>query len=192
MSKCGIYCIVSKIDGKVYVGKSIDIAARCSYHFRDLKQKKHSNRHLQNAYNLYGRGNFQYKIIELCSNEALKELEGKYIRILNALDENFGYNFKSEDDGISKHSEETILYMSSIKKSKPVYGFTKNGNSYKKWRSISLCAKELNVNPNDVRRTINLRQRFCRGLILNDKDEFRTRENKRKLNHKNFGITLTS
>lgn len=188
MRKCGVYCITSKIDNKRYIGKSINITSRMADHFKKLKTNKHFNRHLQNAYNKYGRANFSYIILELSDIENLSALEGKYIKELNVVEASTGYNFKTEDNGFSKHSEETILLMRNLKKknSKMVYGFSKDGFLVKDWNSISSCAKELKVSPCDVRRTINEEQIFCRGLILNNRNKFRIRENRRKFNSKNF------
>jgi hypothetical protein len=70
--------------------------------------------------------------------------------------------------------------------STPVFGFTKDGLFFKKWQSISQCALDLSVNPCDVRRTVNQVQITCKGLVLNNKNEFRLRNNKRLDNYKNF------
>ena len=60
----GIYVIVSRIDGKLYIGQSTRLSHRIADHFRRLRNNKHQNRHLQYAYNLYGKDNFYYEIVE--------------------------------------------------------------------------------------------------------------------------------
>lgn len=186
MKKIGIYCIKSKIDNKVYVGKSISIPQRISSHFQKLKTNKHANRHLQSAYNLYGRNNFSYEILEICDASVLFDKEAEYIIKTKSLDDNFGYNMKIEFSGFNKHSKDSIIYMRSLRKCKTVFGFSIEGEFIKEWESISYCAKELEVNPCDVRRTISQKQRTCKGYVLNNEKVFRLRKNKRKDNVVNF------
>lgn len=50
----GIYQIKNKINGKVYIGQSINIEKRLKRHLNDLRKLKHRNQHLQNAFNKYG------------------------------------------------------------------------------------------------------------------------------------------
>jgi len=185
----GIYVIVSRIDGKLYIGQSTRLSHRIADHFRRLRNNKHQNRHLQYAYNLYGKDNFYYEIVEYCNDDMLTTAESFYMSYLKTYDDSIGYNLKMEIGIHSKHSECTKEYMRSIKPCKKVYGFNINGDLLKSWESIKHCASELNVNACDVRRTISEIQRFCKGYILNDNPTFRLRENKRKLNYKNLFVS---
>ncbi len=182
----GIYKIQSIIDGKIYVGQSIDIKQRLSNHFKLLKKGTHSNRHLQSAYNKYGRSNFITEAIEVCPNDILNERELYYVKHYNSNDELFGYNFYIEDSGFLRHREDSKIYMRGRKECKKVYGFDVNGIYIKEWDSIKMCASELRVNPCDVRRTIKQVQLTCKGFVLNDENVFRLRENKTKYNFVNF------
>ena len=56
----GIYKIVNKIDGKIYVGQSIHLEKRKNEHFKELINNKHQNQHLQYAFNKYGINNFDF------------------------------------------------------------------------------------------------------------------------------------
>jgi len=60
----GIYLIINIITNQFYVGSSIDLSRRKCKHFRLLEQKRHFNKHLQSSYNLYGKENFTFQIIE--------------------------------------------------------------------------------------------------------------------------------
>lgn len=65
---CGIYAIVNKINGKRYVGKSINIERRWKSHLYLLKRKtksKDCNRHLYNAFHKYGENSFGFEYLEV-------------------------------------------------------------------------------------------------------------------------------
>lgn len=193
MKKIGIYKIVSKIDGKVYVGRSKNIVARLADHFKLLKVSRHPNRHIQSAFNKYGRKNFHYEILCRCDISQLQEREAEFIALYNSLNDQYGYNIQTELRGSVVVSQETKIKLRSLRVGKKVYGFSLNGEFIKEWVSISECAMELKVSPCDVRRTINQQQRFCKGYVLNDEKVFRMRESRRKENYKNFGyVALNS
>lgn len=104
---CGIYCIENMVNNHKYIGQSIDIKQRFYDHKSRLKNNKHSNEHLQNAWNAYGEENFQFYIIELCNVDKLDELECYYISLYHSNTHENGYNI--EHGGSSKQivSEET-------------------------------------------------------------------------------------
>jgi len=182
----GIYKIKSIIDGKVYIGQSIDIKKRWADHFKLLRKGCHENRHLQMAYNKYGGNNFIKEVIETCLPECLNERELYYVKIYNSNNDEFGYNFYIEHNGFIKHRQDTIELMRQIKPCKKVYGFNVKGTLLKEWDSIKLCASELKVNTCDVRRTIDQVQITCKGYVLNNENVFRIRGNKTKFNFVNF------
>jgi group I intron endonuclease len=65
----GIYKITNKINNKIYIGSAISIKIRWQHHISELKYNRHSNRHLQNAWNKYGMENFRFEIIENVNTE---------------------------------------------------------------------------------------------------------------------------
>lgn len=72
----GIYIITNTIDGKRYIGQSIDIKRR----FWDHRCISHEeNRHLRYAMKKYGKEAFKYEILEECEYEKLDEREIYYI-----------------------------------------------------------------------------------------------------------------
>lgn len=76
---CGIYKIENLVNGKVYVGQSVDVACRRAHHLRDLRCNVHANNHLQRAYNLYGADSFSFNVIVKCDKSDLNSLEVKWI-----------------------------------------------------------------------------------------------------------------
>jgi len=78
---CGIYKIVNKVTGQCYVGQSQRVKKRLKEHFRLLRWDKHTNPHLQNAYNKYGAEAF-YGAVEIECNdlEELDRLENSFLQ----------------------------------------------------------------------------------------------------------------
>lgn len=89
--ECCIYRIINKKNGKCYVGQTIDIQRRYRTHFNKLKNNTHINKKLQNAYNKYGREDFDFtfEIFET-TEEGLNQLEIETIAKYDSF--NNGYN----------------------------------------------------------------------------------------------------
>ena len=66
----GIYCIKNVLNGKIYIGSSIDCYKRSNRHFSELKNNKHKNKYLQNAYNKQEGRYFVFGIIELVNKKS--------------------------------------------------------------------------------------------------------------------------
>ncbi len=113
-NKSGIYQIRNLQDGKLYIGSAIDLHKRKIQHFGRLRRKVHGNKHLQNAYNLYGKENFIFEVIEFVENKnKLLECEQYWMdRFLVYNDEN-GYNIQPRADR-TKVAEETKLKLREI------------------------------------------------------------------------------
>ena len=93
----GIYRITNKINNKVYIGSSINLSRRKTDHFSTLKNNRHRNSHLQRAFNLYGKDNFYWEVVEYVqtcesTEETLITLEQKWMDKLQAYDDSYGYN----------------------------------------------------------------------------------------------------
>jgi len=75
-----IYEIRNIINGKRYIGCSKDITVRFTKHKSRLKNNKHVNSYLQNAYNKYGKSNFEYNILfKLNSESEMYKKEKEFI-----------------------------------------------------------------------------------------------------------------
>ncbi len=82
----GIYKIVNKVNGKYYVGSSVNICGnrrgtRWKRHIWDLNRNKHGNDYLQRAWNKHGKNVFEFVLIEICLPHNLLSLEQKYLDI---------------------------------------------------------------------------------------------------------------
>jgi group I intron endonuclease len=94
IEKCisGIYCIRCLATGRVYVGQSQDIRARCAEHKRKLVRGKSRHLLLQRAWNKYGAEGFTFEVLEVVDIERLTEREDHWIKLLGAFDRDHGLN----------------------------------------------------------------------------------------------------
>lgn len=103
----GVYCITNKVNGKKYIGQSVDVYERWVHHMSCLRGNYHVNRHLQRAYDKYGDSVFHFKLLKSCKPEYMDRFEKLYIRQYNTLDRNCGYNLDYGGNEYKTHSEET-------------------------------------------------------------------------------------
>lgn len=87
----GIYKITNQLNGKVYVGQSVDIHRRWNQHKQEGKKLIHKYP-LYLAMNKYGIENFTFKVIEECSQQELDTREQYWIKELKSLVTENGYN----------------------------------------------------------------------------------------------------
>jgi group I intron endonuclease len=60
----GIYKIINVINNKFYIGSAVNFARRKTRHFSELRNNKHSNAKLQNAWAKHGEKAFIFVIVE--------------------------------------------------------------------------------------------------------------------------------
>ena len=90
----GIYKITNQINGKVYIGQSVNIEQRWKAHRSrpfNPKAPQYSSP-LYKAIRKYGLINFTFEVIEECKQDVLNEKEEYYIALYSANDKNYGYN----------------------------------------------------------------------------------------------------
>lgn len=87
-NKFGIYCIFNTLTGDAYVGQTGQTFQRRFLHHQwKLNDGSHDNKHLQNAWNLYGEECFSFIILRVVDNrDELDELEIKYINLYKQID----------------------------------------------------------------------------------------------------------
>lgn len=97
---CGIYVIKNIINGKCYVGQSIDIYNRWYKHQSPKTWEGERGKALYQAFKKYGIENFEFKIIEKCPRNQLDEREKYWISHFNSYNE--GYNMTEGGQGNAK------------------------------------------------------------------------------------------
>lgn len=115
LKRCGIYCVINKVNNKRYIGKSVNIYERIRAHINLLNKKsKNENAHFINSWWKYGRDNFEYIVLEDClkDDDILKERELYWIEHYNSTNRDVGYNFRKDSITGIIISEETRLKLS--------------------------------------------------------------------------------
>jgi len=121
----GIYGILNTVNGKWYIGQSVDVRKRWRSHRRELSMGIHPNAHLQSAFSHYGECAFSFEILEECAVADLNDREIVWIKEKGSYHN--GYNLTTGGDGTcgllvsdetrkkmsaahrgQKHSEQTI------------------------------------------------------------------------------------
>lgn len=100
-SQPGIYKITNLINGKVYIGQSINIEHRIRGHISASFNENDSsyNQPIHAAIRKYGPNNFSYEILENCGLSELDQKEIYYISFYESMEKNKGYNLTRGGEG---------------------------------------------------------------------------------------------
>ena len=112
---CGIYYILNKVNGKIYIGQSVNLNQRLMRHKAELRGNYHPNEHLQNAWNYYGEDSFKFSLLEECDESDLDNLEIHYINLYDTTNRENGYNKDHGGVETRHHSLETRKKISEAK-----------------------------------------------------------------------------
>ena len=106
-----IYHIRNKINGKEYIGQTIDIRERLYRHFYDLASGSHHSIKLQRAFNKYGKDSFEisYKKYSINSIEELLIKEQKEIEKYDSCNNGYNMTFGGESNSTAIDFSTSIL-----------------------------------------------------------------------------------
>ena len=135
-----IYKIRNTVNGKFYVGSTVDARVRFQTHRRRLRKGSHQSPHMQAAWNKYGEECFIFEIVEHVENgEDLLKAEQKW------LDEHAGkphcYNWATDASAPmrgKKHSNSSLLKLKGAAQKVPkgkesiLYGVPRSEETRKK------------------------------------------------------------
>lgn len=161
MNNIGIYIFTNKINGKSYIGQSINLSKRYKEHTSNWKKDYGSVFH--RAIRKYGVGNFEYNILEYCLIEELNEKEIYYIKKYNTLNP-YGYNVATGGRSFTKPIKLDLIKVKEI---------------------IELL-KNTNMDKYDICDKYNISIQFLNGMNRGEfwkqeQENYPLRENKREL-----------
>lgn len=114
----GVYSITNKIDGKRYIGKSINIHSRFWYHRNSLLKDvrgKDTNRYLFNAVKKHGIDSFSFDVLEsfdTISDAELADREIYWMDFYNSCSREYGYNLRRDSSTKTEVHPETLVLLS--------------------------------------------------------------------------------
>jgi len=118
----GVYRIVNLVNGKMYVGQSVDIKSRWAKHRCQLNKGVHANIHLQRAWDKYGADSFKFEVAQIADKDQLDVIEESEVNAVGLENVyNLSKNFTSSAGELNsfygkKHSEDSKHKMSLWKK----------------------------------------------------------------------------
>lgn len=136
----GIYLIYCINNGKAYVGSSKSVARRLTSHRHNLRHNCHGNKHLQNAWNLYGEDNFRMGLLQACHPSALILVEQVWIDIWVGSKQSFNRRLKADSPVGVKWTDEEKAAASARVKANPTFKGRKHTDKAK--ALLSKSAKE--------------------------------------------------
>lgn len=146
--KCGIYQILNTINNKRYIGSSKNLTHRLWEHKNKLSLGKHSNPHLQSAWNVYGDKAFKFSIIKICDEENLLGFEDYFIKTYISNNKLYGYNIRK----VAKSNSGSITARNRYKAGQQVGNFNlikpveqREHNWW--WSATCICGNEKLINP---------------------------------------------
>ncbi len=114
LKQSGIYEIVNRVTGKIYVGSAVDMEHRMYRHFIQLRKRKHCNTILQRAYiKQTTSAVFDFRVLEYCEKVDLIKREQCWMDLLQP-----EYNIcKTAGSSLGrKHTTESLEKMKVVQK----------------------------------------------------------------------------
>lgn len=178
----GIYKIQNNVNGKIYIGQSVNIEKRWKEHIYELNANKHINKHLQSAWNKYGKNNFDFTIVCLCDISELDDKEMYYISKYSSFNEEYGYNLNIGGNGNKKYYDIDLVI-----------------DTYKKTNSILKTSEILNIGESkisEILQDMNIRkiESSNRKIVGLDEEDYSLKYEFDSIKdaYENFGSSITN
>jgi len=169
--KSGIYGIRNSVNGKWYVGQTIDLNNRKSVHFASLHGRYHHNDHLQSAFLKYGKECFEFYILEEAPITELDIKENEYISVFKSDQRDHGYNIERGGNNHRVCSDETRQKLSIANK-----GRRHSLESKKKIGDAHRGAKSVNYGKHPSPETLKKMSESMRGKNKGKHASLKTRK----------------
>lgn len=170
----GIYWIKNTLNNKVYIGSACNLKRRQNEHFARLNKGTHTNRHLQNSWNKYGKDVFIFEILEFVEKPKLIKKEQKYLNKYKSYNKYFGYNInKKAESSLGLKRTKTQIYNSIIARgAKRFYVYTKNKKRVGSFINKKECAIFLGLkSSSNITACLNWKKKTLFNYVFIYKDE---------------------
>lgn len=150
---CGIYKITNLVNGKSYIGQSINIEERWKRH----KQAR-DDFAIHQAFKKYGLDSFSFEVIEECDPSLLDEREQFWIQYFDSFKK--GYNM---NEGGSNHVGQD--------KGKKVYQYSLSGELLATYKSALEAHRQTGIDHASICNCCRKQQSHCGGYIWRYEEE---------------------
>jgi predicted GIY-YIG superfamily endonuclease len=177
-----IYCIINRVNGKFYIGSTVDFRERIREHRNCLRRKKHHSLTFQRSYNKYGEESFDSYLLEDLSGVDKKELrkrEQKYLDVLQPYLPLIGFNRGKEVNRLRVGIKHTLESKNKIRqkalervwteqhrlnndlsRQKPIISFDWQGYPVNKFDSLKSCSKYYGVTSSTICPTVGSEKEY--------------------------------
>ena len=167
----GVYCLININNGKRYIGSSKNIYQRLLKHRSLLRNNKHENIILNNAWKKHGENNFDWYILEICNEEELVLKEQFYIDNLSAeynITKLVIRNTLSRESRIKQSNtrkEKMSLGIIKTNNTKTISMYSLEGIKIKTYPTILAACKELKLSHSSICRFLNGTNKQAGGYL---------------------------
>lgn len=149
----GVYIIRNSVNGKFYIGSSIEIESRWKFHVWSLRKGTHANNYLQRAWDKYGESAFIFTILEECTADEVLLREQHFIDTLQPYLRHIGYNISYNAYGGTANTKTVLQY-------------DKGGNFICSYSSLKEAAAAVGVlSAQSISDVVNDRAASCWGFL---------------------------
>lgn len=174
---CGIYCIENLVNGKKYIGQSIDVKRRFAQHKRSSNIKR--NYFLYQSFEKYGIENFKFYTLEECDVDLLNDKEKYWIEYYNTYVK--GYNMTLGGDcSKNKGSEKLrnklpknieVFLKHNIDISVVIVELNQQLEIINEWSSVQSCARDTKLFATNISKCASLKYLSSNNRIFMYKTE---------------------
>lgn len=183
-----IYNIFCHSNGKSYIGSAVNPRRRYGEHISRLRQGKHENSYLQNAWNKYGESDFSFVIIEeVGGKERLIDREQYWMDMYDSYNREFGFNLCPVAGSTAGfvHSETTRKKIgAAIKGNKNALGYKHTAEARKKLSDANkgkILSKKTRRKMSAAHRGKIKSKETCRKLSDAHKGRIKSKDHRKKI-----------
>lgn len=169
--KTGVYTITNIVNNKIYVGSAaVAFIDRFTSHKKLLKENRHFNRLLQNAYNKYGLESLKFEILETYLPEHCLGAEQYWMNMLNSANRKYGYNLSPTAGNNSGYKftkeQKEKMKLTKVFRGTNIFQYDLNGNFIQSFKSLMEAERILKISHFLISMNINNRCKTANNFIF--------------------------